>query len=325
MTLRTSAAGPALVLLLAPWLGGTPPCQKDVHLIFQAEPVGSTGDLFFGAASGVVIGVPPALPVARHTAAAAIVSDLGAASGGGGGLCRGSGCSGVQGWSVSIALEGDLDIVGATVREANPQIVCGGAFIVTHLVDPERPGPGGEPQGKGVTSAVVFLCGDVFTLQTHATDTVLGITLESPRPATGQSVSGKLVCRDGLVGQGAPVPNIATIGGNSLPFCTCSDLTVRFDGIPSFPFRRCDTDGSGRLEVSDAISFLSWLFLRGEAPACAPAADCDGDRRHTVTDAVHALLFLFGGGAPPPLPFPDCGFAAEPAEACTTQTDGCPA
>ena len=326
MTLRRAATGSALVFLLVPWLGATPPCQKDVHIIFQAEPTGSTGELFFAAASDLAIGVPPALPVARHTAAAAIVSNLGEAPGGGG-LCWGSSCSGVQGWSLSIALEGDLKVVGATVQDANPRIVCGGAFIVTHLVDPDRAGPGGGPQGQGVVSSVALLCGEAVTLHPRATHTVLGITLEAPRPETGGSVSGRLLCRDGLLPPrlSQPASNRVVIGGDSFPLCTCSDLTVRFDAVPSFPFRRCDTDGNGQIEISDAVSFLSWLFLDGTEPACAPAADCDGDRRHSVTDAVYALRFLFGGGAPPPLPFPDCGFAADPAEACTTQTGGCPA
>jgi hypothetical protein len=45
----------------------------------------------------------------------------------------------------------------------------------------------------------------------------------------------------------------------------------------------------------------------------------------TLRSCATWMALPFGGGAPPPLPFPDCGFAADPAEACTTQTGGCPA
>ena len=311
------------VALCAPRLEGGPDCERDVRLIFQAEPLGSSRELFDGAADEVEITVSPETLVARHTAGAAIVSQLDPGREGLG-LCQGNGCNGLQGWVLSIGLDGDLTLVGASIEEANPDIICGGGFYVTHLVDPEQPGADGEPQGQGIISAVVFFCGVVTSLSPRGTETVLGMTVEAERPADGESVSGTFRCRDGLaLPFSPPAESLITIDGEGFPFCECREITVRFTAVDSRPFRRCDASDDGRLDVSDAVFILEWLFRRGPTPACDPAADCDADGGVNITDAVYALVHLFRGGAPPPAPFPDCGFGNDPSERCVVGQNSC--
>src|SRR5262245_46377546 len=74
------------------------------------------------------------------------------------------------------------------------------------------------------------------------------------------------------------------------------------------PFRRGDTDGSGKIAVTDAIRILHFLFLgQADAVGCRDAADADDDGSVVLSDALHLLNGLFLGGPAPRPPFPGCG------------------
>jgi Tol biopolymer transport system component/pimeloyl-ACP methyl ester carboxylesterase len=88
------------------------------------------------------------------------------------------------------------------------------------------------------------------------------------------------------------------------------------NGIPdecegSRLFHRGDADENGRLELTDAIRILGFLFLGGPTPSCFDAADSDDNGRLELTDAIRVLGFLFLGAVPPALPGP-------PSEPCGT-------
>jgi hypothetical protein len=73
-------------------------------------------------------------------------------------------------------------------------------------------------------------------------------------------------------------------------------------------FRRGDADGSGKLDLTDAIFTLLYLFLGGRAPDCFDAADADDSGAIDLTDAIGSLQFQFLGGVILPDPGPvDCG------------------
>jgi hypothetical protein len=75
-------------------------------------------------------------------------------------------------------------------------------------------------------------------------------------------------------------------------------------------FHRGDVDASGDLQLTDAVSLLGYLFLGGEAPRCAEAADSDNSGVVDITDALTILNYLFMGGlapAPPGPPGAPCG------------------
>ena len=67
-------------------------------------------------------------------------------------------------------------------------------------------------------------------------------------------------------------------------------------------FRRGDSDTNGRLELTDSVFVLNFLFLGGPAPTCSESADTDDNGRVELTDGVFGLNFLFLGGPPPPAP-----------------------
>lgn len=77
--------------------------------------------------------------------------------------------------------------------------------------------------------------------------------------------------------------------------------------IPRELFVRGDSNLDGRLEISDAIHMLHFLFLGGAELTCRDAADTDDDGMHSLTDSIGLLGFLFLGGPPPAGPWPECG------------------
>ncbi|MBI4583746.1 MAG: hypothetical protein HY717_06960 [Planctomycetes bacterium] len=81
------------------------------------------------------------------------------------------------------------------------------------------------------------------------------------------------------------------------------------DFLPSTPFIRGDADGSGAVDLSDAVNILTTLFLGGEAPPCLEALDADGTAAIDLSDAIYILTFLFLGGPEPANPYPDCSIS----------------
>jgi hypothetical protein len=72
-------------------------------------------------------------------------------------------------------------------------------------------------------------------------------------------------------------------------------------------FVRGDANEDGRIDLSDAVFILTYLFLGGRAPECKDAADVDDRGTVEITDAVNLLNHLFLGAAPPRPPHPAAG------------------
>jgi hypothetical protein len=94
------------------------------------------------------------------------------------------------------------------------------------------------------------------------------------------------------------------------------------------PFKRGDTDGSGEVQLTDAISLLGFLFQGQDTPACLDAADGDDSGALDITDAVFVLGYLFLGTEAPPAPGPaECGPDPTPDEdefpECVYSQDNC--
>jgi hypothetical protein len=76
---------------------------------------------------------------------------------------------------------------------------------------------------------------------------------------------------------------------------------------PGAAFRRADANADGKVDISDGVSILGYLFLGGSPPTCLDAADADDSGGLEITDAIYVLNHLFVGGPAPPAPYPDCG------------------
>ena len=93
-------------------------------------------------------------------------------------------------------------------------------------------------------------------------------------------------------------------------------------------FVRSDANASGRIDITDPVFLLSYLFLGGDAPPCLDAADADnsGKGAPNITDAIFILNYLFLGTQSPPAPRPSAAVYAQTD--CGTDTDdpiGCEA
>lgn len=73
------------------------------------------------------------------------------------------------------------------------------------------------------------------------------------------------------------------------------------------PFARGDGNLDGSVDVSDAISGLTYLFGTSDGVYCLDAFDTNDDGQVDIGDMVYLLGSLFGGGPSPSPPFPNCG------------------
>ena len=81
--------------------------------------------------------------------------------------------------------------------------------------------------------------------------------------------------------------------------CTAECLPERF--------RRGDVNSDTLVDISDAISTLTYLF-QGSAMLCLDAIDTNDDGLIDISDAISTLNYIFGTGAVPPAPGPTtCG------------------
>lgn len=95
--------------------------------------------------------------------------------------------------------------------------------------------------------------------------------------------------------------------GVSVPFTTANGTVTIAAGGGGPRFRRGDSDGTGSLDLTDAVRILGFLFLGQGTLDCLEAADSDDNGGIELTDAVRILNYLFQGAAAPPSPGPPPG------------------
>ncbi len=79
-------------------------------------------------------------------------------------------------------------------------------------------------------------------------------------------------------------------------------------------FLRGDSNNDRKVDISDAISTLGWLFLGKDEPRCLDAADANDDGKVDISDAIFELGFLFLGGKAIPPPNKDTGLGPDPTD-----------
>ncbi len=73
------------------------------------------------------------------------------------------------------------------------------------------------------------------------------------------------------------------------------------------PFIRGEANGDGRLDLTDAVAILFYLFGDTGGTGCPRAGDVDDSGDLDITDPLALLGYLFTEGAAPRAPFPECG------------------
>jgi len=91
-----------------------------------------------------------------------------------------------------------------------------------------------------------------------------------------------------------------------------------------YGFVRGDADADGRINITDGVFILNFLFLGDIGPPCMDAADATDEANVNISDSIRLFSFLFLGADPPPAPYPGPG--ADPTTndslGCLDQPDG---
>ncbi len=78
---------------------------------------------------------------------------------------------------------------------------------------------------------------------------------------------------------------------------------------------RGDSNADGKIDLSDAVFNLLFLFVGGKEPSCLDAANANGDDSLNISDAIYLLRHLFLGG--PDMPKPNmCGIPVRTLLGC---------
>ena len=72
--------------------------------------------------------------------------------------------------------------------------------------------------------------------------------------------------------------------------------------VVEHPFIRGDASTDGRVDLSDSVLTLTYLFRGTVSPPCLDALDFDDSGDLDLTDAIASLMFQFMGGEAPPAP-----------------------
>ena len=98
----------------------------------------------------------------------------------------------------------------------------------------------------------------------------------------------------------------------------------RLSPKPRFLRGDCDGDDNACSGVNDALELLNWLFLGRTQPPCLAACDPDGSGELELADAVYSLNFCFAGTDAPVVPFPGCGVGTAVDIALGCEASNCP-
>jgi|SoiMethySBSTD1v2_1073268.scaffolds.fasta_scaffold74813_2 hypothetical protein len=177
----------------------------------------------------------------------------------------------------------------------------------------------GAPVSSGVLIARVQRGGAIlevtgeFKAAEGANWYVVRIPLETSIGAPGPSGAA---AREGdalsaLLVNGAPVTPSTALG------TLTAGSVRRIDGTTDAPvgisFIRGDCSPDKVVNITDPVRLLGYLFLTGDQPPCLEACDSDGSGSLNITDAIFELSFLFLGGAPLPPPGPTCAVDPSPS------------
>ena len=213
---------------------------------------------------------------------------------------------GVQGWSLSALVTGGA-ITGANLDGTSGADVSAGGvrsvgFEKTEVVDPAR-----NEGATGAVSAVVLSFTMPVTLSGDGTAGVLNIDIATSEPQGDEPQTVNVGWRDGMIGAGQPVANVATVSGATADFCTCQAAAVTFELVVYPSFLRCDPNDDGQSDIADAIFIVNSLFRGAAAATCLASVDCNGDGLNDVSDALYNIAYRFSGGPAPGAPYPACG------------------
>jgi hypothetical protein len=163
----------------------------------------------------------------------------------------------------------------------------------------------GAPASLAITrSGIMFLAaggfvghGEVYTVDLKTFDVLRG---PSNPIYTGLGVTAVVAVSDSTAVScnfsDDTITEIAPSGRILATFRT-GDGPVAAAKYPTCYVARGDVDGSGGVDVSDAVYLINRIFSGGPAPVTMVAGDYNCDRAVDISDVVSIISFIFSGGA----------------------------
>jgi len=210
--------------------------------------------------------------------------------------------SATQGFSMALEHDPELLAVASGPDPALP-------------FEPDFVGPGVFATGWSIGVVYSFLGADVLSFPAATAVLEVGYTISglAGSPATSTS----LVWSNGL--GSPPVANVVVVGGQSVE-ASLLDGVVELIPVVDLSFIRGDCNADLRYNIVDGVFLLNDLFLAGPDPSCVAACDTNDSGSVDLSDAVSSIQYLLLGGPPPVAPFPACG--VDPGAPC--EASACP-
>ncbi|HZN56621.1 MAG TPA: hypothetical protein VFD71_01000 [Planctomycetota bacterium] len=242
-----------------------------------------------------------------------------------------AGAKGVQGWSISLGVEG-----GKIEAIALSGVVVSTVYFQKNIQDPNQPpirrdpvlvdlgaepNPGfrkanlgfffEDPQRLGAASTVIVNQFEEQWLQPEGTQAIARLTVTAEVGDVEREL--RLYYEDGIFAQGSHMSNAVTSEGASyIP--VLRSVSVPILSLPRIPFRLGDTNADGRQDLSDAVNVLNFLFQGGREPQCMKTAELNGDGRVDLSDPLFLLGFLFLHSSFPREPYRSCDAIDPPSD-----------
>jgi hypothetical protein len=221
---------------------------------------------------------------------------------------------GIQGWAFGVAHDPSfLSIESATFEGTDAARFFRDGFQVTQIALETVCDPIGcqvTIPRRGFVSATVLSIRDGLTTLPLGRHSVARAAYSLLPRAIEPGDAGILIeFRNGLMGTGKPVDIVITAQGNSRKPRTVVDGRILLT-LGAKEFHRGDPNADGRATIGDAVGLILFLFLLGPPPPCLEAGDADDTGRLDTTDPILILHWLFLGGpapAPPGPPPSSCG------------------
>jgi hypothetical protein len=94
-------------------------------------------------------------------------------------------------------------------------------------------------------------------------------------------------------------PRCVGMCSDGTPNNTCNAKTFCKDGNT---YIKGDADGSGSVDIADAVYLIAYIFSGGSAPQPLAISDADGSGSVDIADAVYLIGYIFSGGSAPKCP-----------------------
>jgi hypothetical protein len=203
-------------------------------------------------------------------------------------------------WRARFELQARTNVIELLGFDASGSLAGSARIAVTRAgtleLAVERWFPTGGPASGG-TEVIFEGSGFALGLEVFFGEAPAAVVVESPERARAVSPAAALPFPPG-----GKVDLLVRLGGSRVTLA--GGFTYRRDGL----FIRGDANQDSKVDISDAIALLSYLFLGGAAElGCEKSVDADDNGAINITDAIAILEYLFRGGAPLPAPYPSCG------------------